>query len=231
MANRKKAAYMLTEKEIRYAIANSTSIQSASRFLNVTAGTFARYAQMYFDAATGKSLLDIAKSKTGKRTVKIRWKKWLISANDVISGKYPNMPPKRAKEKFINDGIFPDECGRCGYHKQREVDNTVGTIFCFKNGITSDFSLENVELLCWNCYYLYYGDVRAAPLIRRNTRKTISELDINDLKTFVQEGLYRSAQKTHTTENSEKLKDEFDEYMENLSDEEYAKLFGHERQG
>ena len=27
----------------------------------------------------------------------------------------------------------------------------------------------------------------------------------------------------------EKLKDEFDEYMENLSDEDYEKLFGHDR--
>jgi 5-methylcytosine-specific restriction endonuclease McrA len=235
MGLKKKSAYMLTEKEIRYAIANSTSIQSAARFLNVTSGTFKKYAQMYFDAETGKSLHQLAENMKGKRTVKTRWRKWLISAADVIEGKHPTMPQHIAKEKFINDGIFPDECGRCGYCKQRETDYKTPTIFVHKNGIKSDFRLENVEILCWNCYFLYYGDVRAHQGVNQTARKHANALDeiplqdIKELKSFVEEGLYRTSKKEHTTANSANLRSEFDEYMENLSDEEYEKLFGHER--
>ena len=56
----------ITETEIRYAMTNTKSCSGAARFLRVSFDTFKKYAKMYKDEATGKSLFELHKNTGGK---------------------------------------------------------------------------------------------------------------------------------------------------------------------
>lgn len=228
-----KASYMLTEREIRYAIAHSSSAADAARFLGVSPGVFAKYAQMYFDAATGKSLYELAKNKQGKYRTKTRWKKWTIHAKDIIDGKFPNMKADRAKEKFINDGIFADECGRCGYNQQRESDYKTPTKFVFKDGNPHNFALENVEIVCWNCFFLYYGDVIGRFFEYKSLKEiaNTTDVDLSNLRSgkgYDLEGITPQKRGINVTESklSTKLKDDFQDFVDSMDDDTYFEVYG-----
>lgn len=66
---------------------------------------------------------------------------------------------KEVKERVISEGFLPNCCNRCGFNHERIVDHKVPLIMCFVDGNKRNWRLENLELLCYNCYFLYIGDV------------------------------------------------------------------------
>ena len=52
-----------------------------------------------------------------------------------------------------------EECSRCGFNEQRVLDNKIPLILHFNDGNSSHWGNGNVHLLCYNCYFLYYGNV------------------------------------------------------------------------
>ena len=59
----------LTESQIRYAMENSYGNKAASRFLNIDYRTYTKYAKMYIDSDTQKSLFELH-SKLNVKTSK-----------------------------------------------------------------------------------------------------------------------------------------------------------------
>ena len=53
--------YQLMESQIRYAMDNTTSNAEAAKWLRVSFATWKKYAKMYIDEATGKTLYDLHK--------------------------------------------------------------------------------------------------------------------------------------------------------------------------
>ena len=53
----------LTESQIRYAMENTYSNLSASKFLNVCYNTYLKYAEQYVDSETGLNLRELHKRK------------------------------------------------------------------------------------------------------------------------------------------------------------------------
>ena len=51
----------LMESQIRYAMDNTSSNAEAAKWLHISYATFRRYAEMYIDSATGKSLFVLHK--------------------------------------------------------------------------------------------------------------------------------------------------------------------------
>ena len=49
----------VTESEIRYAMENSKSCAEAARFLKISYEAFRKYAKLYKDEASGKTLFEI----------------------------------------------------------------------------------------------------------------------------------------------------------------------------
>ena len=56
----------ISESEIRYAMENTQSCAGAARFLKVSYEAFRKYAKLYTDSETGKTLFEMHKNKAGK---------------------------------------------------------------------------------------------------------------------------------------------------------------------
>ena len=60
-SNSGKNKVHITENQIRYAMENTNSNVQAGRFLGVSRPTYTKYAKMYIDEETGKSLYELEK--------------------------------------------------------------------------------------------------------------------------------------------------------------------------
>lgn len=160
-------AYKLTETEVRYAMRHTTSNRDAAAFLHISLPVWTKYAKSYVDIATGKTLYDLHKNQAGTGTHRILTKRSInqASLSDILEGKHPGYAVKKLKERLIEDSILPECCGICGYNERRMFDNSSALLLVFKNGIRNDFRLANLEFVCYNCYFLYYGNMLARPYL------------------------------------------------------------------
>jgi hypothetical protein len=151
----------LTEREVRYAMANSRSNKEASRYLGCSYATYRKYAQMYRDEDTGITLWDMHKNQAGKGLHKESaheksYKKADIF--DILDGKHPTYNGLRLSTRLIEECIFPEECANCGFSEKRITDYKVPLKLTWKDGDLSNHKKENLEFLCYNCYFLLQGE-------------------------------------------------------------------------
>ena len=52
-----------------------------------------------------------------------------------------------------------EECNQCGFHERRVLDYKIPLILHFKDNNKQHYRLENIEMICYNCYFLTIGDV------------------------------------------------------------------------
>jgi predicted transcriptional regulator len=175
----KKAAYHLTEAEIRYAMANSTSNNQAAAFLHITAAAYKKYAEMYYDHASGKNLYELHKNKAGKKIQKMKYAQHIATMDDILSGKHPGYSIKKLKERLIDEAIFEDKCMICGFCEQRITDYKSPTNLVFKDSNPRNHLKDNLEIVCYNCFFLYYGDLSTKSFLRK-APKNIMEIKPNN---------------------------------------------------
>lgn len=73
---------------------------------------------------------------------------------DILSGKHPQYTSVMLKKRLIKEGIFKDECSKCGFNECREgFEHSVCQLHHI-NGDPRDHRLENLEILCPNCHAL-----------------------------------------------------------------------------
>jgi hypothetical protein len=146
----------LSESEIRYAMMNTKSNQGAARFLKVSYETYRKYAKQYLDSASGKSLFELHKNISGKgiiKTPKVNTRV-ISSLQDIFDGLKPNYPVHKLKHRLIRHGFMEEKCALCGFHERRVQDYSVPLLLDFIDGDRSNYAIENLQLLCYNCTYL-----------------------------------------------------------------------------
>jgi hypothetical protein len=171
----KKAAYNLTEAEIRYAMANSNSNNQAAAFLHVTFSAYKKYAQLYYDHDSGKTLYDLHKNRQGKNIPKRKYRKFGASIDDILLGKHPGYSVKKLKERLIDEAIFEDKCMICGFCEQRITDYKSPTNLVFKDSNPRNHLKENLEIVCYNCFFLYYGDLSTKSFLRKAPKEILTQ--------------------------------------------------------
>lgn len=72
----------------------------------------------------------------------------------------------KIKIRGIAEGYLKDECYNCGFHERRVTDYKVPLLLNFKDGNKCNYLLNNVSLLCYNCYFLHVGEVLTPNQIR-----------------------------------------------------------------
>ena len=163
---------LFLESDIRRAMDNTISNGAAARFLGTTLKTYRKYAKMYFDE-DGVDLYEKHKNITGKgvkRTgVRLGGEKY--SLQDVFDGKSPRYPLSKLKDKLFHEAYKAEECENCGFCERRVTDYSVPLILHQKDKDKSNYSLDNLEVLCYNCYYLYVGSVTVSNLQTREVTK------------------------------------------------------------
>ena len=155
-----RTAFDLPESDIRYAIANTKSNAEAARFLKVSFTTWKKYAKMYVDSETGKTLYDLHTNQAGLGIAKdsVRANAGLYSIDRLLEGKHPNYPVWKLRNRLLALNIFQEECQCCGYAERRVTDDTVPLLLDHIDGDVTNHRIENLQMLCLNCYYQQVGN-------------------------------------------------------------------------
>lgn len=146
----------LSRAELEYALKTQQSIRAAAIYLNVAYNTLRRYAKMYDDPENpGQSLLDRYKNKPGKGKYKDLRPR--VRFADVLKGKHPWYDKRKLKRQLIIEKILDESCNHCGFAERRVHDGEMPILLAHKDGDLTNMKLENLEFLCFNCYFLYVG--------------------------------------------------------------------------
>jgi hypothetical protein len=163
-----------SEQDILRAMAVTKSNKAAARYLNISYWTYMVYAKLYFDPETGKTLYEMHKNQCGKGIPKFlqgkkkkNQKSQYVRAPKgelrmILNGEITtidNYDVNTFKERLIIDAILEEKCCRCGFNEARIIDYKVPLLIHFKDTNRKNWKLENLQLVCYNCYYLTVGDV------------------------------------------------------------------------
>ena len=174
----------LSKEMIVAAQAKTKSNMAAARYLHVSYQHYKRYAKLY-------GLFEDHKNQSGKGIPKFLKSKGKEPALlDIIEGRVSaaSFSPAKIKYRLIEAGYLLEQCSMCGFQERRVLDYKMPLLLHFKDNNKSNYSKENIELLCYNHYFLTVGDI-------------FTEKDVKQIE---------SHQEHHGT--SEKIEFEVDDY-------------------
>ena len=151
----------LLKSDIERAMAMTKSNRAASRYLHCSYIHYKRYAKNYTDE-NGITLFDKHKNQSGKGISKFLPNKGKEPAlMDVIEGRVPidSYTPEKLKNRLIQESYLQECCSKCQFAERRVLDYKVPLILNFKDGNKKNWTLDNLELLCYNHYFLYVGNI------------------------------------------------------------------------
>lgn len=156
-----KAPKPFTKEQILVAMKHSKSIRGAARYLRCSYQHLKPFMKMYIDDETGKSLFDIHLNRQGKGIAKfLPNKRKEPNVKKIVEENtgWESFTLEKIKRRLIAEGYLKDECYKCGFNETRIVDYKTPVLLNFKDGDKQNFLLPNIELLCYNCYFLYVAD-------------------------------------------------------------------------
>jgi hypothetical protein len=140
----------------------SLSNRAAARYLNCSYNTYKLYAKQYIDETTGKTLFEKHLNQHGKGINKFLSKKGKEAPLDkILDGTIPrhSFTAEKIKQRLLQECVLNSECYKCGFHERRVSDMKQPFLLNFKDGNKNNWNKSNLEILCYNCYYLYVDDV------------------------------------------------------------------------
>jgi len=157
----------LTKEQILMAMRNTRSNKSAARYLNCSYIHYKMWAKRYNEFEGGRTLWDVHLNQAGKGIPKYGAGNEKMTAKqkfkilDVVEGRvsHRHFKPEFIKSKMIEEGILKEECAICGFHERRVNDYKVPLILNFKDNNPNHYNLGNIRFLCYNCYFLFQGDI------------------------------------------------------------------------
>ena len=156
--NRKARTTMLLQSQIEQAMKVTRSNKAAAEYLRVSYPLYRKFAKLYKNK-DGVTLFDAHYNKSGVGISKIGSSDKRTNLDDILLGKHPNYPRQKLLARLIANGYFPEECSNCGYCQKRPTDLKVPLVLNTTNGNKKDLRLENLELLCYNCYFVNVGNL------------------------------------------------------------------------
>ena len=143
---------VLTKNMILNSQENTNSAAEASRWLGVSYNTYKKWAKYYnlFNQHLNQEGFGIKKG----------WATYKVPIDDIIVGK--RQPPERysfsvLKKRLIEEGYFTEECHSCKYSEANLETNKICLNLDFIDGDTKNFKIDNLRLLCPNCYLSFNG--------------------------------------------------------------------------
>ena len=150
-------------KDMCLAAMNKTkSVRAAARYLNCSYHHLKRYMKLYVDEESGKTLFEVHKNQSGKGVPKFLKSSGKEPALiDIIEGKInpASFSPDKLKYRLTTEGYLEECCGNCGFKEHRVTDHKVPLILHFRDKNKLNYNLDNIEFLCYNCYFLFIGEI------------------------------------------------------------------------
>ena len=155
----------LSKSDIERAMRMTKSNRAASRYLHCSYIHYKKYAKNYKvddNDPNSLTLFDAHKNQSGKGIAKFLTNRGKEPAlMDIIEGRVPidSYTPEKLKNRLIQESYLEECCAKCGFQERRVADYKVPLILNFKDGNKKNWTLENLELLCYNHYFLYIGNI------------------------------------------------------------------------
>lgn len=168
-----RAPFLLLEKDIRIAMANSLSNEGAAKYLCVNSKTYKKYASLYIDKETGKTLYEIHCNKGGKgiKSGKPKPESSAHFLQRLELGKMKSVNKSSILKRLIFHALLPEKCAICGFDERDLITYRVPLILDFIDGDYKNFKLTNLRALCPNHYSLLVGRVTANQDRKKEDRK------------------------------------------------------------
>jgi hypothetical protein len=167
----------LFKDDILRAIRHTKSNRAAARYLGCSYQHYKPYAKLFNDDETGQNLFELHKNQCGKGIPKFlpnRRKEPNVKIIFEEGVGYESFTTTKIKIRGIAEGFLRDECYTCGCSERRVTDYKTPTLLNFKDGSKSNYILDNLEILCYNCYFLYVADPLTNDQIRHiETNQTV----------------------------------------------------------
>ena len=161
------AKKFFTREDILRAMRNTGSNRAAARFLRCSYPHYRKYAEMYVDEKTGKTLYELHKNQGGVGIPKFslapvkrgQRKRREPAIMDILEGRVPieHFDPQRLKYRLIDLRMLRPVCAQCGFKEKRIVDGKMPLILHHKDGDKKNWRLPNLEFLCYNCTFINGG--------------------------------------------------------------------------
>jgi hypothetical protein len=154
----------LSKDQVVSAMNKTKSVRAAARYLNVSYIHMKKWMKFYKNEE-GITLFEAHKNQSGKGIPKFLsnngTRKKDPALLDVIEGRIDpaHFNPQKIKYRLIEEGYLKEECSNCGFHERRVSDYKIPLILHFKDNNKQHYRLENMEMLCYNCYFLMVGEV------------------------------------------------------------------------
>ena len=145
----------LSKEQILAAQAKTKSNMAAARYLHVSYQHYKKWAKLY-------KLFDGHKNQSGKGIPKfLKGPKKMPHMLEIIEGRIAasSFNPNKLKYALIEQGYLLEECAVCSFKERRVLDYKMPLLLHFKDNNSNNYSLDNVQLLCYNHYFLTVGDI------------------------------------------------------------------------
>ena len=151
----------LTKEQILAAMAKTKSNMAAARYLNCSYVHYKKWAKFY-ESDTHENLFEQHKNQSGKGIPKfLRTGKKEPALLDIIEGRAnaSSFTPAKIKYRLITEGYLEEKCSICEFQERRVLDYKMPLLLHFKDNNKKNYKLDNIELLCYNHYFLTVGDI------------------------------------------------------------------------
>ena len=151
----------LSKEQIIAAMSQTLSNRAAARYLNVSYQHYKKWAKLY-ESNTHDNLFEQHKNQSGKGIPKfLRGHGKEPALVDIIEGRVDvsSFSPDKIKHRLITEGYLSEECNNCTFNERRVSDYKMPLLLHFKDKNKKNYREENIELLCYNCYFLSVGNI------------------------------------------------------------------------
>ena len=148
---------ILTREDIERAIKMTKSNKAAARYLHCSFPHYRKYATL-FKNQDGVTLFEAHKNQAGKGVPKfLTGRAKEAPLEEILNGTFPveHFKPAKIKAALIAEGYLAEQCNRCEFGEARLLDGKVPLILTFKDKNKHNYHRDNIELLCYNCSFLY----------------------------------------------------------------------------
>lgn len=137
----------LSEAEIDEAQKATDNSTDAAKYLGITYRTYKKWCVTY-----NKWKINA----WGKGSKKKYWdpNRGKYPLNQIMDGKYPKYPIFRLKDLLIRSKIKEAKCEVCGFDERRVTDDKLPLLVNFIDGNEKNRKKENLQILCYNHYFL-----------------------------------------------------------------------------
>ena len=145
----------LSKVQILAAQAKTKSNMAAARYLHVSYQHYKKWAKLY-------KVFDSHKNQSGKGIPKfLKGPKKMPHMLEIIEGRIAasSFNPNKLKYALIEQGYMAEECAVCSFNERRVLDYKIPLLLHFQDNNSNNYSLDNVQLLCYNHYFLTVGDI------------------------------------------------------------------------